>query len=367
MPTTEVPNPAKRPPPKEREQGHAPLLAGAKAKSKYGSMETHELLTLVEDLEDDRTRARVREGIWVSVIAHLLLFWFIAYGPQVIFHHPRVINPADILAQRDKDQQFIDLPPDALEHLKPKPTNRISDKDRVAETPHPTLDKKTLAELEAMKPKGPPAPAPQQPAQQQAQASPQPHAQQPGQPQQAKEVPVPQPQAPQPQASLETPQAPSKPSFKTGGSIGDQIRRDAQAAARGSAGAGDFGAGAPLHHNGNLGGMEILSDTMGVDFGPYMARLKYLIEHTWWPLIPEEAMPPLSKKGLTLVRFKIGPDGTLMEMHLDGGSGTTSLDRAAWGAVKGSQPLPALPKSFKGPYLEIRGGFFYNLSPEDMK
>ena len=375
MPTTEIPNPAETPPPpdhpdhgEESAQGRAPALMGAKAKSKYGSMETHELLTLVEDLEDDRARARVREGIWVSVIAHLLLFWFIAYGPHVIFHRPRVVNPAEILAQRDKEQQFIDLPPDALKHLKPKPTNIISDKDRVAESQHPTLDKQTLAQLEAMKPKGPPAPAPspQQPAQQQ-QAQAAPPAPQQGQPQQAKQVPPPEPAAPQPQAALESPKAPTQPSFKTGGSIGDQIRRDAQAAARGSAGAGDFGAGAPMRHAGNLGGMEILSDTMGVDFGPYMERLKYLIEHTWWPLIPEEAMPPLSKKGVTLVRFKIGPDGTLMEMHLDGGSGTTSLDRAAWGAVKGAQPLPALPKTFKGPYLEIRGGFFYNLRPEDMK
>jgi outer membrane biosynthesis protein TonB len=54
-------------------------------------------------------------------------------------------------------------------------------------------------------------------------------------------------------------------------------------------------------------------------------------------------------------------------MTLDGRSGTTSLDRAAWGAIKGAQPLPPLPKSFKGPYLEIRGGFLYNVRPEDMK
>jgi TonB family protein len=98
-----------------------------------------------------------------------------------------------------------------------------------------------------------------------------------------------------------------------------------------------------------------------------MQRLKYLIEHTWWPIIPEEAMPPLSKKGVTVIRFKIAADGTLEDMVLEGKSGTVSLDRAAWGALTGSKPLPPLPKDFKGPYLEIRGGFLYNLTPDDLK
>jgi hypothetical protein len=53
-------------------------------------------------------------------------------------------------------------------------------------------------------------------------------------------------------------------------------------------------------------------------------------------------------------------------MNLDGRSGTTSLDRAAWGGVTGASPFPPLPTQFKGPYLEIRGAFLYNLRPEDM-
>ena len=374
MPTTEAPNPTKGPlpDPLPEDRNDAPASSLEGKKGRYTSLGTHELVTLIEDLEDDRTRARVREGIWVSVIVHLLLFWYLAYGPQVLFHRPRVINPSEVLAR--KDAQFLDLPADALKHLKPKPTNIISDKDRVAESKNPTLDKKTLAQLEAMKPKGPPAnlppaPQPQQQAANQQPPAPQPQQSAPQQSQQQGRQQQSQPLAPQPQASLESPKpAPTQPNFRSGsGSIGDQIRNDAQAAARGGPGGGQMGLGAPSRHPGNLGGMEILSDTMGVDFGPYMARLKYLIEHTWWPLIPEEAMPPLSKKGVTLIRFKIGPDGTLEEMTLDGRSGTVSLDRAAWGAIKGSQPLPPLPKTFKGPFLEIRGGFLYNVRPEDMK
>jgi TonB family protein len=344
-------------------------LGSSRTKGKYTSLGTH---ALVEDLEDDRARARVREGIWISVIIHLLIFWYIAYGPQVLFHHPRVINPADILAK--KEAQFLDLPPDLLQHIKPKPTNILSDKDRVAQTKTPTLDKKTLEQLEAMKPKGPPAPqpSPQQPPAPAPQPSQQTAQQQPSQQPPSKQ---PEPPAPQPQNQTAnnnpTPEmprpSPTQPNFRTGGSISDQIRNDARAAARGGPVSGDSGMGAPSRHPGKMGGMEILSDTMGVDFGPYMARLKYLIEHTWWPIIPEEAMPPLSKKGVTVIRFKIGPDGALQEMTLEGPSGTVSLDRAAWGAIKGAQPLPPLPKTFKGPFLEIRGGFLYNLQPEDLK
>jgi hypothetical protein len=34
-------------------------------------------------------------------------------------------------------------------------------------------------------------------------------------------------------------------------------------------------------------GIEILSDTMGVDFGPYMKRLRYRIQGPWDALIPQ--------------------------------------------------------------------------------
>ncbi|HZE81725.1 MAG TPA: hypothetical protein VE604_12555, partial [Candidatus Polarisedimenticolia bacterium] len=43
------------------------------------------------------------------------------------------------------------------------------------------------------------------------------------------------------------------------------------------------------------GGIEILSDTMGVDFGPYMRHLKVTVQGHWNALIPAVALPPLSK------------------------------------------------------------------------
>jgi outer membrane biosynthesis protein TonB len=367
MPTSEIPNPTE-PTEKPNLSPRERRAARRAAVNRLDELDSGELVTLIEDLEDDRAKARVREGIWISVIVHLLIFWYLLYGPQVLFHRPRVINPSEVLAQREKDAQILDLPADALKSIRPK-TNVLSDKDRVAQTAHPTLDKKTLEQLEAMKAAGPPAPTPGQPAQQQPQAPPPaPTPQQ----QQAQPTPPQQAQPQRPVPSLEPQQqalnnAP-KPNFNTRrGSVGDQIQSAANAAARGQAGGGDFGAGAPVHHQGIQSGMEILSDTMGVDFGPYLARLKFLIEQSWYPLIPEAARPPLNKQGVTQIRFRIGPDGNLQLMHLDGRSGDTSLDRAAWGALTGATPLPPLPKDFKGPYLEIRGAFLYNIPPDQLK
>ncbi len=43
-------------------------------------------------------------------------------------------------------------------------------------------------------------------------------------------------------------------------------------------------------------------------------------------------------------------------------SGDTALDRAAWGALTGSN-YPPLPNDFKGPFLEMRAYFLYNMEP----
>ena len=49
-------------------------------------------------------------------------------------------------------------------------------------------------------------------------------------------------------------------------------------------------------------------------------------------------------------------------MVLEGRSGDTGLDRAAWGALTGSN-YPPLPREFHGPYLELRAVFLYNMDP----
>jgi len=113
-----------------------------------------------------------------------------------------------------------------------------------------------------------------------------------------------------------------------------------------------------------VGGPEILSDTQGVNFQPYLQRILRLIYQQWIPLLPEEARPPLNKRGTTQVRFTINPDGTIAAMHLDGSSHDDALNRAAWGSITGVGQFPPLPKQFHGPNLELRIHYLVNVDQD---
>jgi TonB family protein len=331
--------------------------------NRYGDLEEHELIHLLDALDDERSKARFRESVYISIIIWLAIGWFVLYGPQVIFHQPRLINPSDVLKQRDKELTYLDMPKDIGKQLPKKPSKVMSDKDRVQQTAKPTLDKKTLEQLQAMRKAGAPgatapAPTPQPPAQQPAQQQPQQQAQQPPQ------APLPQ-HPPQQQAMVEAPRpAPTKPNFGNPSvSAGDAIRQAAQAAAQNRGGGGDYGASIPVQHQGLNTGVDILSDTMGVDFNPYLRRILHDIYVTWLPLIPEEARPPLNKQGETLIRFSILPDGRIGAMRLDGSTQDQALDRAAWGSITGVGQFPPLPKEFHGPNLELRIHYLVNKTP----
>jgi outer membrane biosynthesis protein TonB len=331
---------------------------------RYEELEPDELLHLIDRLEDERSRALRREGIWISFIAHLLLFWFLLYGPKFRSHQPHVVNPDAI---KQKDLTYLDLPPDAQKRIKPSKQAPPSDKDRVAQSAHPTIDRKTLQQLEAMRKAGPPIPA----APQAAPPQPAPPAPQPQQQAQARPATPPPPQPTQ-QSLLNEPKPaptpPVKPSFDTGPqNAGEAIRQAERNAARNPGGSsGDYGQNAPSQHSAMAVGPDILSDTMGVDFGPYLQRLIDATYRSWIPLIPESARPPLDKRGRVGIRFKIAPDGSVKEMILEFPSGDVSLDRAAWGGITGAS-YPPLPKAFKGPFLELRFGFYYNTDPDKLR
>ena len=335
----------------------APPNPPVKVRSRrFGELEEHEIIRLLDSIDDEQSKARFRESIYISIIICMTFAWFVLYGPQVIFHQPRVINPMDVLKQREKDLTFLDTPKNLAKQPPRKPTNVISDKDQTQQTAKPILDKKTLEQLQAMRKAGEPAapapaPAPQQPAPQQAQQPPPP-------------APLPQ-HPPQQQALADAPRpAPTRPNFgNPSPTAGDAIRQAAQQAARNHGQGGDYGANAPVAHGGVNPGVEVLSDTQGVDFGPYLRRILGDIRRTWIPLIPEEARPPLNKQGETLIRFTILPDGRIEAMNLDGSTHDTAIDRAAWGAITGVGQFPPLPASFHGPKLELRIDFLVNMTP----
>ena len=65
-----------------------------------------------------------------------------------------------------------------------------------------------------------------------------------------------------------------------------------------------------------MGPLEVLSDTQGVDFGPYLERVIQAVRMNWYAIIPEEARPPLLKKGKVAIQFAIRPDGTVAGMQI---------------------------------------------------
>lgn len=108
------------------------------------------------------------------------------------------------------------------------------------------------------------------------------------------------------------------------------------------------------------GDVETLSDTMGVNFGPYLKLALYRIKKNWYYLIPEVAKPPLMKQGSLIIQFAILKDGGVAGMVLQKLSGDVYLDRAAWGGITTSDPFERLPAVFSGDYLALRIKFVYN-------
>lgn len=103
-------------------------------------------------------------------------------------------------------------------------------------------------------------------------------------------------------------------------------------------------------------GLDILSDTQGVDFGPYLHVVLKDVRENWYHLIPQSAE---KKRGKLAIEFAIKKDGKVANMHLVTTSGDVALDRPAWGSISASA-FPPLPDEFTGPYLALRLRFYYN-------
>ena len=112
-----------------------------------------------------------------------------------------------------------------------------------------------------------------------------------------------------------------------------------------------------------LDAYEFTTDTMGVDFGPYMTRIVQIVKKNWNNIMPPTVYPPIKKQGKLAIKFVISKDGTVSGMVMDTQSGDIALDRAAWGSITASDPFPPLPKEFPGKLLGLRFYYFYNLEP----
>jgi len=307
---------------------------------RWGELEEHELIHLLDALDDERARAQFRESVYISTIFCLAIAWFLFYGPRVLFHQPRFQDPIALMKQHDREITLT---------MPPRPPT--------VKAP-PKIDRKTMdklqqeQKLERQAPPTPQPPAPQQPAPSQEQVhntappAPQPLAPLPTAPKSAPSVEAPIPAAPRPNIA------------QNSQSARDAIRDAVRGAMRGGGGDVPSGPGGPVQ-----AGATILTDTQGVDFNAYLRRIVADTKRNWEPLIPQEVNPPLYKRGVVGIRFTILQGGQIGAMTLETASGDVALDRAAWGAITSEGAFPPLPTQFHGPQIELRFVFMYNIQP----
>ncbi|MGA9474681.1 MAG: TonB C-terminal domain-containing protein [Terriglobales bacterium] len=391
MPVTQIPSrdPAPSssvppPPPEHRELSEAQHWETA-----YRGFNPDDVPHLLIQLQDDLSRARKREAAWLSVILHLLVVILLWNGERLVglWPHAPVALELPAKVQSDKDATFLELPPDEQKATRRPDSKIISDKDRIATSKAPQVNREDLKKILESARRGRPGPMAPQPG---AGATP------PPQPQAAQNVPQQTPQNnPQPNSGFTQPQpndqtarlqappeggAKVQPNFNIPMTAGSAIEQAAKAAAAnrgrypGGGEAGDYGA------NLNRGGFkalapaEILTDTMGVDFGPYLTRVVQVVKANWYNLMPPSVYPPILKQGKLAIEFSILKNGTVSGMTLRTPSGDVALDRAAWGSITGSNPFPPLPREYVSQCgvpirdekcnLGLRFYYFYNLNPD---
>jgi TonB family protein len=372
MPVTQIPSrdPLSRDPvtPAAEQPEQRDLFEAQHWETAYRGFNPDDVPHLLIQLQDDLSRTRKREALWLSVILHLLVIILLWNTEKLMMLLPRrTVNLAIRTdADQSKDATFLELPPDAQKLTRRPDAKVISDKDRIATSKAPQINREDLKKiLESSHPGRPGAnvqapPAEGQPAQiAQNQQPPSPQ----DNPQQGFAQPPPNDQTPR----LQTPpQSRPQPNFNASMTAGSAIEQAARAAAAnrgryGSGESGDYGLSRGRGGAKALDQAEILTDTMGVDFGPYLTRITQIVRQNWYSLMPPSVYPPISKQGKLSIEFVILKDGKTTGMVVHTSSGDVALDRAAWGSITASTPFPPLPKEFPGQILGLRFYYFYNL------
>jgi TonB family protein len=302
-----------------------------------------------EERKDARWNAISRIG---SIIFHFAVILFLIFGGKIFPEH--VPTQAELDLARHQ-LNFVYLPPAPGERTPPRPPqprvritpnilNKVAPKPEITAPPPPPVEKpKPEPEL-------PSAPIPRTPEPEVTQPKPTPAQ------------PVPIPKAPPTPGKLNL----AIPNLSPGKSIEqdaeDAMQRNGGPSLRSQAPLPPDGGGGGGGGQGKVGsGLQILSDTQGVDFSSYLQRLLASVQRNWYAIIPESAR--MGEKGKVFITFKILPDGTVPfpDPVLERTSGKEPLDRAAMSAIRASSPFEPLPSQFHGPFLELRFGFYYNL------
>src|SRR5207302_8478574 len=126
--------------------------------------EMHQAPALLVQLQDDLSRSRQREAFWISVVVHLVLVIVVVNSPKLEKYFPKrpvmVVSPNDWM--RQKELTYLELPKSTQKITKRPNTNVISDKDRIAASRTPQLNRKELKKILDSSRARPPASPPTQ-------------------------------------------------------------------------------------------------------------------------------------------------------------------------------------------------------------
>jgi TonB family protein len=322
-----------------------------------------EPLNLLLELEPESARWRFLAIYQLTLLGHVALLGLILLISSMVSRHEKLIAMAEA-SEPPPQPTFLTLPPDLRAELEKERRAKLqSDQDREArakapvvkpEAPHLAYSKGNtpLPEIAGGGKPKPPAPPPQ--------------AQTPAPQQQATAAPPPPPPKQDNSLKLEdVPKPAQSPGHLAMATPQEMIEQAARAAAQGRARGQIVGPGDSIGQfnnpssNFSLEGPMILSDTQGVDFGPYLARIVRVVRENWYAVMPESAR--LGEKGRVAIQFSILRDGRVPELDLVLTSGSQALDNAANAAIHASVPFPPLPGEYKGNDLKLRFMFLYNL------
>src|SRR5947208_7232188 len=163
MPTTEIPpRPTVSSPPTSTPAHAADLYDVEGWESAFRGL--HDVPRLLIQLQDDLSRSRQREAFWISVVVHLILVLLVGISPKFEKYFPKrpvmVVSPNDWM--RQKELTYLELPKSTQKITKRPDTNVISDKDRIATSRTPQLDRKELKKILDSSRAQPPGPPPTQ-------------------------------------------------------------------------------------------------------------------------------------------------------------------------------------------------------------
>jgi len=320
----------------------------------------------LQESEAETARWRRRTMFLLSVVLHAVMVIFALVAPQ-LFRRGAAMMGIVLERRPQPETTFLYMPPDFEKPKPPPKTNLLSDKNRIAQGKAPEIDPNALRmpysrgntplpEIAGGAPPAPPAPQPTPPpgGGPQSSGTPAPPAPKPEN-SQLRLMDVPQRAGEGDQAQLRLPLS----------TPGEAIQQSLRGAARGRASgaiAGPGDSGGQFNNPRSSFSMDqplILSDTRGVDFGPYLARVIYNVKRNWYSVIPVSAQ--MGEKGRVAIVFEILRDGSVPQLRLVGSSGCEPLDTAALSAIKLSNPFPPLPEEFTGKNLVLQFFFLYNI------